>query len=441
MATSFTTLRRIPKSIWALGGVSLVAIVVATVLAATWRTTRVSVPRQRRTVGRWADGLPITGRAGLALGRGAGVGSSVSRAAIVSSALGAAAVVVTATLLLSMNALRSHPERFGVAFDAHVGNSASPDGIRADFEAIDATAAIEAAGEENSFPVSIGDYTTTIGAVLDHKGHIGYPPPLSGRFPSTVDEIAVGLRTAERLGLHIGSRIEQVRSLTSQDVVLGPYTVVGIVTPMSNGDAAGDGFTAIWDEAVKLETFDRSNGIVVRFNPNMSPAEAIAAIRAAKDSADRRRFELTVQLPQPPTEILNVSNIRRTPGVLAALLAAMATAALVHSVVTTVRRQRRQLGVLRALGFTRSQVAATVGWHATLLVGAAAVIGVPVGVIAGRWAWRLITSRLYVVSAPEVPWLAFALTVVGLFAIANLVALIPGRRAARLDVAETLRTD
>lgn len=69
------------------------------------------------------------------------------------------------------------------------------------------------------------------------------------------------------------------------------------------------------------------------------------------------------------------------------------------------------------------------------------MIGVPIGIVAGRWAWQLIADHVGVVSAPAIPALAIVLTVVGLWALANLVAAIPGRRAARVDVAEALRAD
>ena len=56
--------------------------------------------------------------------------------------------------------------------------------------------------------------------------------------------------------------------------------------------------------------------------------------------------------------------------------------------MTSVRARRRDLAVLKTLGCSRRQVGATVAWQATTIVGLALVIGIPVGIIAGRWTWR-----------------------------------------------------
>ena len=49
------------------------------------------------------------------------------------------------------------------------------------------------------------------------------------------------------------------------------------------------------------------------------------------------------------------------------------------------------------------------------------------------------TDQLALISAPTVPWRILLLAVVGAVVGANLIALIPGRRAARVNVAEALR--
>lgn len=119
-------------------------------------------------------------------------------------------------------------------------------------------------------------------------------------------------------------------------------------------------------------------------------------------------------------------------------MALLAITSLTHTLVLSVRRHRRPLAVLKSLGFTRPPVRRVVAVHATLLAGTALVVGIPLGVGAARWSWRVITSRLGVVDVPVLPvWAVLATT--GAVLVANLVALGPGWRAARTSTAAALQ--
>lgn len=67
------------------------------------------------------------------------------------------------------------------------------------------------------------------------------------------------------------------------------------------------------------------------------------------------------------------------------------------------------------------------------------MIGIPVGVIVGRWAWTALADNLGTVAEPIVPVLALVLAVP--LVIVNLVAFVPGRIAARLRPATVLRSE
>jgi ABC-type lipoprotein release transport system permease subunit len=59
--------------------------------------------------------------------------------------------------------------------------------------------------------------------------------------------------------------------------------------------------------------------------------------------------------------------------------------------------------------------------------------------VGGRIGWQAIARDLGVRSAADLPALAVCVTILAAVAIANLVALYPGVRAARMKVAETLQ--
>ena len=105
------------------------------------------------------------------------------------------------------------------------------------------------------------------------------------------------------------------------------------------------------------------------------------------------------------------------------------------------RRQRRELAFLKALGLTRRQVVASVTWEAVVTVGIGAVIGVPLGVVAGRALWTMFARQLHAVVQPEVPLAHIAVVGIGAIVVAVLVATIPGRSAARIPASVLLRAE
>jgi hypothetical protein len=82
-----------------------------------------------------------------------------------------------------------------------------------------------------------------------------------------------------------------------------------------------------------------------------------------------------------------------------------------------------------------------VAWQATALAGTALLIGLPPGVIAGRWAWGLFAGAAGVSGHAGVPVPVLAATAAGVLALANLIAAWPGWRAARIRPALALRTE
>jgi len=131
----------------------------------------------------------------------------------------------------------------------------------------------------------------------------------------------------------------------------------------------------------------------------------------------------------------------RTALLLALLLGLVAVATLAHTLLTSIRRRRRDLAVLKTLGFVRRQVAATVASQATALVGLALVMGVPLGVVLGRWAWVLFARQLGVLPEPTLSAVIVAATVPAALLAANLVATVPARTAARTRPALVLRSE
>jgi predicted lysophospholipase L1 biosynthesis ABC-type transport system permease subunit len=176
--------------------------------------------------------------------------------------------------------------------------------------------------------------------------------------------------------------------------------------------------------------------VYVRLEPG---ADRRAVLDALRPLVGERAF--TVVESEKPSDILNFGRVQNLPQILAGIIAILAGATLAHTLVSAVRRRRRDLAVLKTLGFVRRQTLAVVLWQATTLASIAVLIGVPLGVALGRWAWALFADQTGVVREPVVPPWQIAVVVAGTLLLANVVAALPGRLAARTRPAEALRAE
>ncbi len=145
--------------------------------------------------------------------------------------------------------------------------------------------------------------------------------------------------------------------------------------------------------------------------------------------------------PHLPVEIDRLRQIDRLPAILGGFLALLAAVAVGHAIVTAVRRRRRDLAILKTLGFDRGQVRATVAWQATALSAVGLVIGIPLGLVAGAIAWHLVANGLGVSTSATVPIVGLLLIIPIGIALANVIAAVPAGSAARTRPAVVLRSE
>jgi putative ABC transport system permease protein len=129
------------------------------------------------------------------------------------------------------------------------------------------------------------------------------------------------------------------------------------------------------------------------------------------------------------------------PLTLAVALAGAAVLSLALALLASVRRQRRDLALLKTLGLTRRQVMAAVAWQASVILMAAALIGGPLGVAAGHWAWAAFATSLGVVPVTVTPAPALLAGFLALLAAGNLLAAGPGAIAAQTPPSAALRAE
>jgi hypothetical protein len=144
---------------------------------------------------------------------------------------------------------------------------------------------------------------------------------------------------------------------------------------------------------------------------------------------------------QRPNDVLSYQHLQRTPLLLAALLVVLGAATTGHLLVTGVRRRRRDLGLLKAVGCTVRQLVSIVLVQATTLVAITLLVAIPAGIIAGRLAWVMTARWLGIRAVPVVPFAVVAIVIALALVAGNMVAFWPGLSAGRVRAAVALRTE
>jgi len=408
---------------------------------------------------------PVTSGIGvqMALEPGRGRTAVPVRSALAGSVVAIAALVAAAVFGTSLAGLVGTPGRYGQNWDAELSTGFA--GIPAPYAAkvLSPVPGIAGYAEGNSGQLTVdGQIVPAIG--LDQAGggagqggDGGYLTMLAGRAPAASDEIALGAQTLRAVHARLGQTVRVAVNLATGTG--GPGTeramrVVGVVVfpdfglqDLSDTDL---GSGALVSPALLSETSQETgcvHGItcydffLLRYRPGTDTAVTATRVLASAAANGCPFGACTMTSDQRPGDIRNYDAIRDTPVALGAVLALLAVGTLAHVLLTGVRRRRRDVAVLKTLGFTRAQIQGVIAWEATALAAVALLIGIPVGVVAGRWAWALFANTAGVATQATVEVSLVLLAIPATLAVANLIALWPGWRAARLRPAAVLRTE
>ena len=242
-----------------------------------------------------------------------------------------------------------------------------------------------------------------------------------------LDAIAVSAETAADRGWQVGDIIPVTladgieRTLTIGAVVEDPY--IGLPTLV---DAAllEDAGHALFD----LQVF-------VALADGVDQSTGLAAVEALAGG-----FPQAVVLDSAGFADNRSALIDPLVGVVYALLGfavLIAALGIMNTLALSIMERTRELGVLRALGATRAQVRTLVRWESVLIAWFGTLLGLGIGTGFGWAVVRALESEgITTLVIPAAP-----LAVVASLAMATGVAaaVVPARRAARLDVLAALR--
>jgi putative ABC transport system permease protein len=129
-------------------------------------------------------------------------------------------------------------------------------------------------------------------------------------------------------------------------------------------------------------------------------------------------------------------------GVIYAMLALAVIIALLgiaNTLALSIIERTRELGLLRALGMARAQLRATIRWEAVLIALFGTTLGLAIGTFFGWALVRTLADEGINHLTIPIPNLAIVTTVAVLAGVG--AALLPARRAARLNVLEAIATN
>ena len=241
--------------------------------------------------------------------------------------------------------------------------------------------------------------------------------------------IAVFEDVAKDDGLGIGDRIP----VRFKDTGLQELTVALIY---GENQPVGDYLLGIDAyEANFADQFDTL--VVIDQDDRVAAPAALAAIQRVADDFPGAEVKDRTGFKEEQTSFVN-----QMLGLVYALLALAIVIALLgigNTLALSILERTRELGLLRSVGMTRSQLRSTVRWESVIIALQGTLLGLVIGVFFG---WALVKALSGEgIHKLDIPF-GQLVTIVLLAGLAGVVAaIVPARRAARLDVLRAIVTE
>lgn len=435
----------------AVGAAGTLLLVVAAAAGPTWRSTRrwagpALAPADGRPSGvaRVTAGLrPVSGAVGmrLALQRGAGRTALPVASTLAGAALGIAALTAALVFAASLTHLAATPRLYGTTWNASVStlSTFSGQGVAKAAGIVGQDPRVAAFSQGYAgVPLLVNGVHAGGIAMRAGRGQPITTPLLAGRLADGPGEIVLGAQTLRSAGAALGGtvRVSLGNGPVAHLRVVGVAVFPSLDDDLTLGKGAGLAIGALNRLAPRAARLPPYDHVFVRFRPGTGAA-GFTALSSQVITAG----PYAVDGPASPADLINFGQVENLPLILGGSFGVLALLTITHLLITSVRRRRRDIAVLRAVGFSRRQVRAAVAWQSATLMAVSLAVGVPAGLIAGRQIWLLLTRELGVLPAVAMPALALALLVVAAVPVAVAIAAWPGEAAARISPALALRAE
>jgi putative ABC transport system permease protein len=275
-------------------------------------------------------------------------------------------------------------------------------------------------GSSTTFPVGIDPATITDVANIEMDA--GSITHLSGS-----DTVAVSRTEADSKGFTVGETLQMEFARTGTQTL----TVVGIFEPNA----------FLNDYAVSLDTYDANvaqqldSVVFLKYAPGVDQAAARAGVETLVDR-DYPSVDVDDQEQTKQAYVMQVDQIFAIVYVLLILSVFISAFGIVNTLGLSIYERIRELGLLRAVGMSKRQVKRMVRVEAVIIAVLGALLGLVVGILFG-WALQRALSDVGIDQlAIPVGQLVLMLIVAALIGV--IAAILPARRASRINVLEAI---
>lgn len=418
-----------------LGGGAVVLIAAALVATVMLGRPRGIVRRSRRPVpvvealARTAPSVATAVGVRSALRPDRGPTAIPSRSAMVAIGAGAAGLVASLVFASSLDRLVREPARYGWNWDYLValGDELSDADALSQARSVLDDPRISGALYARIASREIAGESTVVMGVQPLAGDL-HTTIVEGRHVLADDEIVLGQTTLELIGARVGGSVEiGARDGTEQLRVVGK----GLFPSEENEDPAAGAAVTL----AAMERLEGSGGF-----PNLYVTAEAGVDHQALTSDLEESFGFVVGAVRPPI-VTNLELIDQSPYLVAGYLGLLGAAVSAHAVLMTIRQRRGELATLKTLCFVRRQVAATVISQTMTIAIVGVVVGMPLGLAAGRLAWRSVAGGLGFAGDPRNPLGPLMAVAPGAVTVAVLIAVLPAWWIARTRPAAILRAE
>ena len=297
-----------------------------------------------------------------------------------------------------------------------------------------------ATGERLGSMVILGQATMIAAVDPRTAGQIFNVSPVQGSIGALgADSIAVYKDDATKHHLTLGSPV----SVVFRDT--GPKTL-RVALIYGDNQAAPSAFagsktsyflgTPAYDANFAAPHYDSQ--VLVKKAPGVTTAAALAAV---KQLSAQYAIGATVQdqAAYKADQTKTINQLLALVYVLLALAILIALLGIGNTLALSIFERTRELGVMRAVGMTRSQLRSTIRWESVIIALQGTLLGLLVGIFFG---WALVRAQKNQgITVFSLPYLTLVIVIVlaGLAGVA--AAILPSRRAAKLNILHAIVTE
>lgn len=288
---------------------------------------------------------------------------------------------------------------------------------------------VDAVASARLAPVQMEGANTLFAVDQSSWGSIVDIDPKSGQLSdlSAVDTVAVHDEEAIKRGLKIGD------SVTTKFLKTGE-TSLRVVAIFGDKDLAFSNYL------IGLPTYDKNSeekfDSLILINKADEVSAATAKVAVEKASAAYPLAEVKDQSEYKESVAKEIDGFVNLVYALLALAVIIALFGIANALALSIFERTSELGLLRAVGMTRSQMRTMVRWESVIVALLGTFLGLTIGLFFG---WALVQAlKDEGINTLRIPIGQLALVTV-IAAIAGVVAaILPARRAAKLDVLKAI---